>query len=163
MAERMTFGTLLARSVLVVGPIGLVAIGTQVPLRSAEAQAYAAAPACAPGVTDSSACRLMADAEVFRVDSYRYGMESRQIELRVGGQRRFIRLLNATAEGLKVGDRLRVELFRGRPTAAELGGALERAFGSPDMAVRTMAATGLGTVVAMLVSAAYLHGRRARA
>lgn len=157
MADRHPYLRLFAKAALVAGPLGLIAIGTQYPERSAEAKAYAAAPPCAAGVTESSGCRLLTSARLVLVDCPRdRSMESCQLELRVDGQRRYVRLLRATSSLFKPGDTLRVEVFRGIPTAVEVEGVLERGYGSPDMTVRTMGMTAIGTVVAILVGAAYL-------
>jgi hypothetical protein len=83
-------------------------------------------------------------------------MESCQLELRVDGQRRYVRLLRATSSLFRTGDTLRVEVFRGIPTAVEVEGVLERGYGSPDMAVRTMEMTAIGTVLAILAAGLYL-------
>lgn len=161
MAERHPYLRLFAKATLVVGPLGLIAIGTQYPLRRAEAEAYASSRPCGPGVTDSSGCRLMTSARLVLVDCPRdRSLESCQLELRVDGQRRYVRLLRATSSLFKPGDTLRVEVFRGKPTAVEVEGVLERGYGSPEMAVRMMEGTAIGTVVAILVAGAYLFPRR---
>ena len=140
--SRIPFWPLLAKCVLVLALFCPVLFAVLYPARKAEADAYAQAPTCAAGVTDSSRCRLMMDAEVVNADC-RYSFRPQpddfcELELRVIGLQRFVAFDRERIQRLSAGTRLRVEIFQSKPTGAEFDGRFVRERGSPEEAVHML-------------------------
>ena len=66
--SNIPFWPLLAKCVLALALFWPIVFAMLYPFRKAEADAYAQAPTCAAGITDSSKCRLMVDSEVVKID-----------------------------------------------------------------------------------------------
>ncbi len=153
------------RALLLLGVVTVAGVfAALLPERSAEADRYARAPPCAAGATTSSGCRLETDATVVARDCplRTVSLRSCTMELRVAGERRFLRLAREVAERLTPGQRLRVEMFDGAPTAAVVDGRRVERYGRPAEAARTLTVVASlgGVVTLLLVAALAVRARR---
>jgi hypothetical protein len=167
--KRTSLGLWLVRLYLIYCVPTLVFLAVPYMRNKAAAEAYAQAPQCAPGVTDSSSCRLMTDAELLQIKcplkrplGYRPG-ELCQLELQVAGGRGFLSFLPALTTGLTPGARLRVELFRGGPTGAQLGDRFVPQSNPPQGAAQILLGAMAVILASALWAARYLWRRKKRA
>ena len=156
---------LFARAWLIIGPLGLLAIGSQYADRSVEARMYADAPTCPQGQPPQGGCKGKAEAQILDVDcpDAHQNLESCKLHLRIGADERYLYLPRETAGKLQSGAPLSVEVFRGLPTGAFLDGALVPRAGGPETAMRTMLWALALDVVLVIAAAAYVLVLRRRA
>jgi hypothetical protein len=159
--SRIPFTPLLAKCVLVMSLFFPFVFGVLYPDRKEEADAYANAPACAPGTVDSSNCRLIADAEFIDADcqnnTFPHPDDFCEAQFAVIGLNRFIGLDRQRVESLAPGKHVRLELFHTGPTRAEFDGQFVVPRGSPKEAVEKLKETLVAAVAMAIVAAIYLY------
>lgn len=166
MANRPQYLPSFAKAQLVLGAVAVLVVAILYPARKSEADAYAAAQPCsgtAQGQDPSTCKRLMpAQLEQLSCPSDFRPLDSCELKLRVQDQVRFIRLPQASSKRLSAGTQITIELLGSLPTAVEIDGKLERDFGAPEKAMKSLLRALLLQVLLTAVAAAYLLVRRRR-
>ena len=157
---------LLAKCVVALSLFCPVVFVILYPARKTEADAYAQAPMCAPATTNSSACRLIADATFVRADCQNDAFPERddfcEMQLDVFGMTLFIGVDRQRVHSLAPGTRFRVELFQTTPTRVEFDGQFFERRGSPREAVHMLKVTLALWTVLGLMAGTYLYVRKRR-
>ena len=164
--SKVPFRPLLAKCVVVLSLFCPIVFGILYPERKREAEAYSQAPSCAPATTDSSTCRLIADAEFIHADcgnnAFPRPDDFCAMQLDVLGTTRFIGLDRQRVQSLAPGTHIRVELFRTLPARVELDGQFFEGRGSAREAARTLKLMLAIWTILGLGAGAYLYRRKRR-
>lgn len=164
MANRPQYLPLFAKAQLVLGAVAVLVVAVLYPARKSEADAYAAAPSCTAQSQDVTTCKRLVPAQLEQLNcptDFR-PLDSCELKLRVQDQVRFIRLQQASSKRLSAGTQITIELLGSLPTAVEIDSKLERDFGAPEKAIKSLLRALLLQVVLTAVAAAYLLVRRRR-
>lgn len=156
---------LFARAWLIVGPLGLLAIGSQYADRSAELRAYAEAPGCPEGQPPAAGCRGRVEAELVDIDcpDAHQNLAACALRMKIGRDSRVLYLSREAAGRLRGGQQVEVEVFQGLPTGAVIDGALVERSGGPEQAMRTMIWAMVLDIALIVAATAWLLSQRRKA
>jgi len=162
---RSRYLPLFARAWLIVGPLGLLAIGSQYANRRVEARIYADAPTCPEGRPPQGGCKGKTQAQIVDVDcpDAHQNLDACALKLALGSETRFLYLPREASGRLRAGEQLPIEVFQGLPTGAWLDGSFVPRSGGPETAMRTMSwALGLD-IVLLIAAGVYVLAERRKA